>query len=172
MADSDHPGIPPSRHEDKRKGKKGAEKGKDRPLPQPTGQVGNVDDPNIEGLERWRRYGKCGNELPAWPPSPSDTDAWAEVLRERPDLAPAVGKSAEQGLPKRNRERVSATGTRDADFECTGGRNRQETPESEVRGVADGVARRLDRTAQLRILGNGVVPQQAALAFQILKERN
>ena len=40
-----------------------------------------------------------------------------------------------------------------------------------VRGVADGVARGLARTQQLRILGNGVVPQQAALAFQILKER-
>ena len=42
----------------------------------------------------------------------------------------------------------------------------------EVRGVADGMARGLARTQQLRILGNGVVPQQAALAFQILKERN
>ena len=137
MADSDHPGIPPSRHEDKRKGKKGAEKGKDRPLPQPTGQVGNVDDPNIEGLERRRRYGKCGNELPAWPPSPSDTDAWAEVLRERPDLAPA-------------------------------------TAESEVRGVADGMAGGLDnirRAGLLRVLGNGVVPQQAATALTILYER-
>ena len=41
----------------------------------------------------------------------------------------------------------------------------------EVRGVADGVARGLARTDKLRILGNGVVPQQAALAFQILKER-
>jgi len=41
----------------------------------------------------------------------------------------------------------------------------------EVRGMDDGVARGLARTQQLRILGNGVVPQQAALAFQILKER-
>jgi len=135
-----------------------------------SGELGNADESRLEG---WQQpVGQRAYERPSWPPSPSDTDAWAEVLRERPDLAPAVGKSAEQGLPKRNRERVSATGTRDADFECTGGRNRQETPESEVRGVADGVARRLDRTAQLRILGNGVVPQQAALAFQILKERN
>ena len=100
-------------------------------------RTGNVDDPNIEGLERWRRYGKCGNELPAWPPSPSDTDAWAEVLRERPDLAPA-------------------------------------TAESEVRGVADGMAGRLDnirRAGLLRFLGNGVVPQQAATALAILYER-
>ena len=100
-------------------------------------RTGNVDDPNIEGLERWRRYGKCGNELPAWPPSPSDTDAWAEVLRERPDLAPA-------------------------------------TAESEVRGMADGMAGGLDnirRAGLLRFLGNGVVPQQAATALAILYER-
>jgi len=41
----------------------------------------------------------------------------------------------------------------------------------EVRGVANGLAPGLARTDRLRILGNGVVPQQAALAFQILKER-
>ena len=46
--------------------------------------------------------------------------------------------------------------------------------ESEVRGVADGVSRGMDftRASKFRILGNAVVPQQAALAFQILKERN
>ena len=41
----------------------------------------------------------------------------------------------------------------------------------EVRGMDDGLAPGLARTDRLRILGNGVVPQQAALAFQILKER-
>ena len=42
---------------------------------------------------------------------------------------------------------------------------------SEVRGVADGVARGLGRADKLRILGNGVVPQQAALAYTVLSER-
>jgi len=37
--------------------------------------------------------------------------------------------------------------------------------QSEVRGVAYGLARGLARTDKLRILGNGVVPQQAALSF-------
>ena len=31
---------------------------------------------------------------PIWPPSPSDADGWAEILMERPDLAPALTKDA------------------------------------------------------------------------------
>jgi len=41
----------------------------------------------------------------------------------------------------------------------------------DVRGVANGLARELARPDKLRILGNGVVPQQAALAYSILSER-
>ena len=94
----------------------------------------DVGDTNDEGLQgRQQPVGQRAHELPAWPPGPSDTDAWAAVLRERPDLAPAI--------------------------------------ESEVRGMDDGTSRGLARATQLRILGNGVVPQQAALAFHILKER-
>ncbi len=40
--------------------------------------------------------------------------------------------------------------------------------EPEVRDVADGLARWLGRGDQLHILGNGVVPQQAAYAFSVL----
>ena len=40
-----------------------------------------------------------------------------------------------------------------------------------VRGVADGVARGRGEADKLRILGNGVVPQQAALAYTLLSER-
>ena len=42
---------------------------------------------------------------------------------------------------------------------------------SEVRDLADGATRELARPDQLRILGNGVVPQQAALAYSVLSER-
>lgn len=43
--------------------------------------------------------------------------------------------------------------------------------EPAVRGMADGLGDRMDlsRTARLRLTGNGVVPQQAALAFRILR---
>ena len=41
----------------------------------------------------------------------------------------------------------------------------------EVRGVVNGLARGLARSDKLRILGNGVVPQQAALAYTLLSGR-
>ena len=78
-----------------------------------------------------------------WPPGPADTDAWARVLAVRPDLAPA-------------------------------------TPQPEVRPLADGASRNaprhveadpaswLRRADKLRLLGNAVVPAQAALAFRTL----
>ncbi len=41
----------------------------------------------------------------------------------------------------------------------------------EVRNLVDGTPRELARSDKLRILGNGVVPQQAALAYSVLAER-
>ena len=43
--------------------------------------------------------------------------------------------------------------------------------ESDVRGMANGMAVGLHRTDRLRILGNGVVPIQAAYAFTVLARR-
>lgn len=45
------------------------------------------------------------------------------------------------------------------------------TLEPEVRGMADGMAYRLDRVSRLRILGNGVVPLQSATALRLLVAR-
>lgn len=90
--------------------------------------MGDTDFTRLEG--RRIAIAGCADEWPAWPPSPTDSDAWRRVIASRPDLAPAV--------------------------------------EPSVRGVADGLAGRLGRSDQLHILGNGVVPQQAALAFRTL----
>ena len=40
-----------------------------------------------------------------------------------------------------------------------------------VRGMVDGLGRELARRTKLKILGNGVVPQQAAVAYHILKDK-
>jgi len=57
---------------------------------------GELGDPTTKGLQgRQQPLRGSTYELYAWPPSPSDTDAWERVLRERPDLAPALSKEAE-----------------------------------------------------------------------------
>jgi DNA (cytosine-5)-methyltransferase 1 len=55
-----------------------------------------LGDSDITGLQGWQQsLGGSTYELPPWPPSPSDTDGWERVLRERPDLAPALHKEIE-----------------------------------------------------------------------------
>ncbi len=75
--------------------------------------------------------------MPLFPPAPDDVAGWDAVVRLRPDLSPA--------LPQ--------------------GRRRKGDPEPGVRGMADGVADRVDR---LRACGNGVVPAAAANAWRNL----
>ena len=68
----------------------------------------DVADSNNEGLEGiganghqagWQEpnvsLGLPSGAIPVWPPSPTDADEWGRVLRERPDLAPALTKEAE-----------------------------------------------------------------------------
>ncbi len=84
---------------------------------------------------RRRSEGRAGPRaaVPLFPPGPRDTDAWAAILAERPELAPA---------------------------------------QSAVCGVAPRVAAALEHRAhRLRLLGNGVVPLVAAVAFRLLCDR-
>jgi DNA (cytosine-5)-methyltransferase 1 len=54
------------------------------------------NEPHDRVLERGDcATGRGVGDLPTWPPGPSDTDGWERVLRERPDLAPALSKEAE-----------------------------------------------------------------------------
>lgn len=76
----------------------------------------------VAWLMGWRWL--IGDTPRPWPPGPDDAEAWAEVLEERPDLAPATAE-----------------------------------PEPE-------------RAAMLRLLGNGVVPEQAAEAVTQLLQRS
>ena len=85
-----------------------------------------------QGAGPQRQSGRDSGILAPFPPGPGDSAAWARILAERPDLAPAI--------------------------------------ESPVRSLAPGLEPLLDlpRAAQLRLTGNGVVPQCASLAFRTL----
>ena len=48
--------------------------------------------------EPFRPVGLSSRTIPTWPPSPGDTDGWATLLAERPDLAPALDKEIESRL--------------------------------------------------------------------------
>lgn len=97
---------------------------------------GEMGDGYSDGLQGSSDDGATRRPFPAaWPPSPDDRERWAEILRERPELAPAT--------------------------------------QSAIRRMADGMADGLgvSREDELRLIGNGVVPDQAAFAFTHLIER-
>ena len=72
------------------------------------GELGDSTGSGLEGVganshqEGWQEsHGQVGlssRTIPAWPPSPSDAHAWERVIRERPELAPALRKKAEQQI--------------------------------------------------------------------------
>ena len=81
-----------------------------------------------------------------WPPGPADRAGWARVLAVRPDLAPAIADSDAYTL----------------------------TAQPQIRALADGfpgALAGLTRSDRLRMLGNAVVPAQAALAWRVLSAR-
>ncbi len=158
-------------------------------FPPSPGASAELGDAGSSGLS----IGRHGTRLqesrkPAtFPPGPSRTDAWSRVLADRPDLAPAIAWDAEPDdlrtficIFKAAEPCPDGEGRWHFDDACvsseywrTLARIAAEV-KSEVRRMADGPTRgvdRLSRAARLRILGNGVVPQQAALAFNILDDR-
>ena len=69
------------------------------------GELGDSDINAVQGVEQGTQQGEHQRQVglsdrtacqPTWPPSPSDAHAWERVIRERPDLAPALTKKAEQ----------------------------------------------------------------------------
>jgi DNA (cytosine-5)-methyltransferase 1 len=69
-------------------------------------KVGDSDKPGPQGWRESKREGQ--HELPAWPPGPEDTDAWAAVLEREPGLEPAIRRVAD-GVPHRV-DRLAALG--------------------------------------------------------------
>lgn len=129
-------------------------------------ELGNT---NVKGSQAWcEPQRESPHQLPAWPPGPQDKDAWAEIISQWPGLAPALDDSRGRAM------RVNSNDLRPADRKINktsdpGERQHgKKKTQPVIRGMAHGLANRVDR---LRMLGNGVVPVQAALAFIHLYNR-
>jgi DNA (cytosine-5)-methyltransferase 1 len=62
-------------------------------------ELADCKSEGLEGVKPWAatkvQFGLRSGAIPTWPPGPGDTDGWAELLAERPDLVPALDKEAE-----------------------------------------------------------------------------
>jgi len=158
-------------------------------------ELGTQDaEPETETDQRQDTSGCCGVDIPAFPPGPGDRDAWAAVLAERPDLAPALANPTRRNGAELSRsdqrELQGRDGARDgvmSDAESRQERNagvelaprrtgEGDSTQSSVRVLADEFPSWMDRALsarsdQLRCLGNGVHPLTAATAILELQER-
>ena len=99
------------------------------------------------------------------------------MLAYRRGVAHPNRERGQQG-PSDNGPQAAAQGSSQQQHATRGGRGPskqpdrgESTPQSPLRGVANGSAPRMGRVDQLRMLGNGVVPLQAAHAFRSLVNR-
>jgi DNA (cytosine-5)-methyltransferase 1 len=57
---------------------------------EPPDRAGDLGDADIKGLEGPRPFAEGADELPPWPPSPTDRAGWEIILERWPELAPAL----------------------------------------------------------------------------------
>jgi len=149
VADSNDSGIPALRHEAEREGSENSEKGKDRSQREP-GRHGEELAYSVSERSQGGIFQR-GNGQEGWQVTNgliTSGDRTVGAFPPGPD----------------DRERWAEILTERPELSPA-------TAKHPVRRVDDGSPPELARTAQLRILGNGVVPQQAAVAFRLLKER-
>ena len=137
------------------------------------GHDGRQDDQVRRAVGRTALEGSGGN-VGLFPPGPSDFDAWLSIAKHAPDRLPALSRhdmfllavrkalDAAHGDP-RGRERLDPQGPYGLRAAVV-----SEIAQSCLRRRSDGLAARMD---ELRMLGNGVVPLQAAYAFRTLCAR-
>jgi len=104
----------------------------------------------VEGLEgirptRKAEYQERPEDVPLYPPGPSDQDGWAWLLDRWPELAPTVCKE-------------SPLQPEVSQIKC------------QFCGSPDGPTQELPTEVLLRGIGNGVVPLVAAVAFRTLSK--
>lgn len=144
-----------------------------------------LPDPERYGLpgSRWRAEGGTSLEFRRpllFPPPPSDRSAWADVLAADWTRAPALSRRSAKNAALDLAAMVPADAASAIQRETRGmeigevlGALAREAPEvvgkaeaiARFRGVADGLAA---RARILRLLGNGVVPLEAAHAWRTL----
>jgi len=125
----------------------------------------NMADASNEGLQGGSQQGDEATSLPKdkpdtgrggigiFPPWPADETAWASIMRDTPDFAPAVSLSDVKRAADNFAEMVARGDMAEAEAQ------------SKVRRMAHGMAQ---RSRALRLLGNGVVPLCAAYAWRTL----
>ena len=104
----------------------------------------------VEGLEgirpTWKaEYQERPEDVPLYPPGPSDQDGWAWLLDRWPELAPTVCKE-------------SPLQPEVSQIKC------------QFCGSPDGPTQELPTEVLLRAIGNGVIPAVAAIAFRELSK--
>lgn len=153
---------------------------------------GQLSQPGRGAEGRSRPFANSAHELPAFPPGPSGRDAWSQILRDHPDLAPALSRwdvltnalrsrglvppqhSGKNRRARRLEEQKTVARARgradDGEEPLVHPAHLPAATQSELRRVAHELATDVDlpRAARLRLTGNGVVPACAALAFRTL----
>lgn len=138
-----------------RRGHERATRANKVPLAETSDSMGNTDAASR----------RLGTGIPLFPPYRTGDDRWAAVLRDWPNLAPALGHTVSN-----DKWRPNGLIRRVGQSQGMVGNDGEGAPESGVRFVADGMAG-LSRAQWLRIAGNGVVPLVAATAFRTLAGR-
>lgn len=117
-----------------------------------------------------------------FPPGPGDIEGWRRAISARPELLPAYSRHDLFKIAIRNAliaanvdpgEWWNEKGMLAAAVRTLGSSGVQEKAESILRGVVDELESPMDdyRIDRLRMLGNGVVPLQAAYAIRTLLAR-
>lgn len=123
----------------------------------------------------WRAVSVAGDVAYLFPPGPQDTEAWSAITELAPERLPAISRHdrfriairaalvAAHGDPAK-RDWLDPQGPFGLRAALV-----QEIAQSHLRGMADGLAEA--RIDWLRLLGNGVVPLEAAHAIRTLATR-